>query len=348
MSNSQNQVDSENFDNEGFRVMITKALGRAKLGPHNIEKLTTPKCMKRFKHAFTHKSISASHNYEILEFYGDAILKYAQSRYLTERFPKINSEDIFTRTRSKLENTKTLGIISQRLGFTKFIIASDQWKATNAKLWEDIFEAFIGVFAQLIDEVTKHHVSFAVIYVFVKSLLDEIEISVDLVDIKDPKSRLKEFYNKKYKVDNPDFEYVDTGEGNRNFRVQIHHRETGKLMADATASPQLNAEKKASQQALNYFQRLGEYTPPQRAVEKSAIVKLEDAYHRLGWGLPVYKQQGYWNPKKPFYNLVVHGGGSCQNKVLGRGKNSVEERARKYAAETAYALLIKEKYVWVL
>jgi ribonuclease-3 len=75
--------------------------------------------------ALTHSSYAAENpgtkDYERLEFFGDAILKFVVSEYLLERFPDYDEGEL-TEIRSVLVSDKTLAEIANTLNLSKYIL----------------------------------------------------------------------------------------------------------------------------------------------------------------------------------------------------------------------------------
>lgn len=74
--------------------------------------------------ALTHSSYSHDHpqyaDYERLEFFGDAVLKFIVSEYLMHFYPK-HDEGRLTEIRAVLINARTLESVAQELGLEEFI-----------------------------------------------------------------------------------------------------------------------------------------------------------------------------------------------------------------------------------
>jgi ribonuclease-3 len=96
--------------------------------------------------ALTHSSYAAeSHgvkDYERLEFFGDAILKFVVSEYLLERFPDYN-EGQLTEIRSVLVSDKTLADLANSLNLSKYILLGRQVQMRPSIVAQS-FEAVIG------------------------------------------------------------------------------------------------------------------------------------------------------------------------------------------------------------
>ena len=101
--------------------------------------------------AFTHSSYAnehhGKHNYEKLEFLGDAVLELAISDYLYRNYPKLN-EGQLTRMRSNIVRTEGFSEFAKEVGFQKEIYLGNGEEKSGARkrktLLEDVFEAFNG------------------------------------------------------------------------------------------------------------------------------------------------------------------------------------------------------------
>jgi ribonuclease-3 len=96
--------------------------------------------------ALTHSSYAAEHpgvkDYERLEFFGDAILKFVISEYLLERFPEYD-EGQLTEIRSVLISDKTLGELAKTLNLGKYILLGKQVQL-RASIMAQSLEAVLG------------------------------------------------------------------------------------------------------------------------------------------------------------------------------------------------------------
>lgn len=96
--------------------------------------------------ALTHSSYAAetpgARDYERLEFFGDAILKFVISEYLLERFPDYN-EGQLTEIRSVLVSDKTLADLANNLNLSKYILLGRQVQM-RPSIMAQALEAVIG------------------------------------------------------------------------------------------------------------------------------------------------------------------------------------------------------------
>ena len=213
-----------------FRKLIVKLLKLGKLKNKTIDLLLDSefnglKGLQHYGIGFTHKSIHPEKNYEVYEFKGDSTANNCLVWYFAERFPHLNTaEHVKTLARLKINygSKKTFFGIADNLGMWKFISAGTETRITKSKvkqsynriqvveretvvdikqtkkksLLEDSFEAFIGITHTLIDNLIKKGKGFNVCYKIIKSLYDDLDIKLDHASLYDPKTRLKELFDK--------------------------------------------------------------------------------------------------------------------------------------------------------
>lgn len=90
-------------------------------------------------------------SYEIMEFLGDSILGSIVSSYIYRRFHEIYNQDegFLTKLKIRLVCGENLSVLSNDLGFSKFLIISKHIEDNcsgrqNQNILEDVLEAFIG------------------------------------------------------------------------------------------------------------------------------------------------------------------------------------------------------------
>jgi ribonuclease-3 len=86
-------------------------------------------------------------NNQVLEFFGDKVLKLSTSYYLIKRYPKLAEGDL-TKIQSKLENRVNLAVMCRDMEISKYFIISRQIENNNGrnseKMLEDCIESFFG------------------------------------------------------------------------------------------------------------------------------------------------------------------------------------------------------------
>ena len=109
--------------------------------------------------ALTHSSFSAENpgakDYERLEFFGDAILKFVVSEYLLERFPDYD-EGQLTEIRSVLVSDKTLAEIANTLNLSKYILLG-RMVQMRPSIVAQAMEALIGAVYQDLGLIHVQH-----------------------------------------------------------------------------------------------------------------------------------------------------------------------------------------------
>jgi ribonuclease-3 len=100
--------------------------------------------------ALTHSSYTSEHpeygDYERLEFFGDAVLKFVISEYLLDRFPEYN-EGQLTEIRAVLVSDKILGEIARIMGLDRFILLGRQVQMRPSIMAHSL-EALLGAIYQ--------------------------------------------------------------------------------------------------------------------------------------------------------------------------------------------------------
>jgi ribonuclease-3 len=84
---------------------------------------------------------------ERIEFFGDTVVKSVVAKYLYERYFE-EDEGFLTKTKTKIENRKSLANFARKLGIDNYLIISKQNEdadnRNSDKFLEDAFEGFIG------------------------------------------------------------------------------------------------------------------------------------------------------------------------------------------------------------
>lgn len=180
-----------------FRSHIENILKRAKLSDEFMNLLLSDSSMAIYDKAFTSSTVNELHNYEIFEQLGDGILASFIVSYPYKRFPQLNKSDgfkIVAVIKIKYGSEDILSTISESLNFYEFITYSNAGVKPQErhKLLEDVFEAFIGATAYILDETYQVGVGYHVCYNILKVLYDELHISLDHEFLVSPVTRLKE------------------------------------------------------------------------------------------------------------------------------------------------------------
>lgn len=206
--------------------------------------------------SLTHRSYLNEHknknliSNERLEFLGDAVLELIVSFYLYQKFP-LDEEGSLTLLRSKIVQTKTLAMASERLHLGSFLRLSRGEKESggnqNPSILADTFEAIIG--AVYLDSDFQNVYNFVV-----KNLLDPAEklfatkLPEDYKSLLQEKVQAKGFASPLYKIVSmigPDHKKIFT------IVAVINNKE----YAIGSGLSKQEAEQMAAQKALKIFEK---------------------------------------------------------------------------------------------
>lgn len=142
--------------------------------------------------ALTHRSHS-SRNYERLEFLGDSILSFVVAAVLYDRYPQL-SEGELTRLRATLVRRETLATLARALGLGDCLgLGSGELKSGGFDRDSILADAMEAVFGAVYKDGGIEAV-WGVIVRRYQPILDSIDPNSIL---KDPKTRLQEFLQRK-------------------------------------------------------------------------------------------------------------------------------------------------------
>jgi ribonuclease-3 len=183
---------------------------------------------------------------ERLEFFGDSVVKCIVTKYLYLRY-YLEDEGFLTKTKTKIENRKSLANFARKLGLDTYIIISKQNEEAgnrdSDKFLEDAFEAFMG--ALLFDQGFEF---------CEKYLTQLLETEIDYADIlyidTNFKDKLQRYYHQNG-WQHPSFEDISTDiiNNKKMFTVAVMSN-TNTVLATAQETSKKKAEQKASMLAL--------------------------------------------------------------------------------------------------
>lgn len=145
-----------------------------------------------FKQAFTHPSYAnenklKNHDYERLEFLGDAVLQYHVSRYIFDLYPEL-PEGRLTKLRSKLVREESLARFARELDLGTLIYLGageiNNGGRDRDSVLADIFEAFMGAIC--------HDCGMEYVDIMLKKTIYRHINDVNYDDITDFKTKLQE------------------------------------------------------------------------------------------------------------------------------------------------------------
>lgn len=182
---------------EKMENLLKKVLSLSKLKGHYMRVLLAR--VDDYYTVFKTKLYDSNDNLEIYEFLGDGIANAVIAWYFYRRFPQLRCSEgvkVLSRLRSIHASRKSFASIADKLGFWPFVKALQDEKRDKEKLLEDVFEAFIGLTVHILDEEFEEiGVGYNIVYEMLKTIFDELNISLEYEDLYDAKSRLKELYD---------------------------------------------------------------------------------------------------------------------------------------------------------
>jgi dsRNA-specific ribonuclease len=221
--------------------------------------------MKIFDIAFTSNTANvneygeqdedSTQNYEIYENLGDAIFKNFIGYYSIKRFDFKEYKDVKILSRikinygSKVEFSK----IGKQMGFLPFITASEIEHSTRQKaLLEDTFESFFGAVGFILDNKIKIGVGYSIAYSILENIFNKIDIPINIEDLKDPISVLKEFVDK-----NKDFGIIEYHCGRYGDLVKCNTVVNGSILGSGTGAINSTAKQNAALNTIEILKRRG-------------------------------------------------------------------------------------------
>lgn len=203
-----------------------------------------------FKEAFTHTSYAnenkmKNHDYERLEFLGDAVLQYHVSRYLFDLYPNL-PEGRLTKLRSKLVREESLARFARELNLGELIYLGageiNNGGRDRDSVLADIFEAFIGAIRHDCGPETVEKILKMTIY---KHIND-----VDYDEITDFKTKLQELIQADQRK-TVTYELLSSSGPSNNPVFEIAVKMDDMILGVGIGSSKKRAEQKAAKDALN-------------------------------------------------------------------------------------------------
>jgi dsRNA-specific ribonuclease len=207
LKNPQGSLVSGIRGSEFLTFIKNIMISYGKLTPDEANMIVS-KNQKMFEVCFVHSSYDEKLNYELYEHFGDKIVDYSVSKYLLNMYPKlgdINGKNpalalkIVSKLHLYLRSKAFLSKAGELLGFRPFISANSSFLEDSSinSVYEDIFEALMGVIDQSINKTTKEDVGYVICYEILKSIFSQMDISLKYEYIIDARTRLKEYIQKR-------------------------------------------------------------------------------------------------------------------------------------------------------
>ncbi len=204
-----------------------------------------------FKQAFTHTSYAnenklKNHDYERLEFLGDAVLQYHVSRYLFDLYPTM-PEGRLTKLRSKLVREESLARFARELDLGAYIYLGageiNNGGRDRDSVLADIFEAFMGAIC--------HDCGMKYVDMMLKKTIYRHINDVNYDDITDFKTKLQELIQADQRK-TVTYELLSAGTGPSNNPVfEMAVKMDDMILGTGIGSSKKRAEQQAAKDALN-------------------------------------------------------------------------------------------------
>jgi len=265
MSTEQEDIIYNAPRGAGFQKLINGILKRAGLSDTRRSDMMSPKWMIMWGQVFTDATANDDLNYEIFENMGDSTAGHFIVKYMYRRFPQLlcpGGVKVVARLKINYGARQSFSDIADRLQFWDYISASEDKRSRKKKdLLEDVFESVIGLMEYIGDIIYKDGVGNVIAYGFLKSLFDEIPISLSYTELYDAKTRLKELYDF-YKKTSPIglLKYNNVRDINTGiFKVSMTNTVGGReVVIGSGASTKLkDAEQKAAKMGLVSLAHMG-------------------------------------------------------------------------------------------
>ena len=203
-----------------------------------------------FKQAFTHTSYAnenklKNHDYERLEFLGDAVLQYHVSRYLFDLYPTM-PEGRLTKLRSKLVREESLARFARELDLGVYIYLGageiNNGGRDRDSVLADIFEAFMGAIC--------HDCGMKYVDMMLKKTIYRHINDVNYDDITDFKTKLQELIQADQRK-TVTYELLSATGPSNNPVFEMAVKMDDMILGTGIGSSKKRAEQQAAKDALN-------------------------------------------------------------------------------------------------
>ena len=257
--------------NPEFPRFIDSLLRQAGIRKDHRLMLTDDTAMIEWTKVFTSSGTNPQYNYELYETFGDTMANNVVLWYYKKRFPQhfdptkplqqvegMGAVGVLSRLKQVGVSKKTFAKYANELGFRPFIRATEEEIKKSQSILEDVFEAFIGCLANMVDTHMQEFFGYGVAFTFMQPLLDREVLSLKRDVIFDPKSLFNEqigpyrglFVETTYQQDMAHVSEDFT----KQFKVVLVIRNTkGKQSIIYTSPPGFGAKKKEAEQQATKF-----------------------------------------------------------------------------------------------
>lgn len=234
------------------------------LDNHDLGKILSEDSMNEYwTPAFIHKSSESEKDNSKFAIFGMDVIKLAFSQYLrTER--ETSDANVIALTTNKYITSRSLRSISEKIGLLEYVQYDESYRNQNEDL---IMKAFFGCLNNIIDDKIQKHFGYVCCYKLVEILFKDVELEVE----RDPKSQLKEIYEK---MNWTQPEYIT----NNNITKIIACK--GKVVGTGYGIERKESELNAIKNALLKLERRGISLKTVESYRINEIQALEDKYKK--------------------------------------------------------------------
>lgn len=155
-----------------------------------IDQLTSEKYRTEWRKAFTSKASNPLDNYEVFEFYGDAVIEPIVRDYLIRKFPEAIDQKTGTEIKTIYTSKKKQYEFSLKYGLIQVADFPPDGEDLPVDIGEDVFEAFFGCLATIGNKILEGW-GYPICAKVMNYVLDQENIDPSKIE-KDPKTQLKE------------------------------------------------------------------------------------------------------------------------------------------------------------
>lgn len=265
-NNTEEKVISYGLRGTTFKQFIVSLLKRGNIKNQYIRILTSPTSMQIYDQSFTTQEANEENNEEFFEQLGDQTANHFIVWYAYRRFPQLKCPKgvkVVARLRINYGSREIMSKLADDLGFWPHITATEEQKSRQKKdRLEDAFEAFCGATEYILDEHFEPGVGNAIVYRILKSIYDEIEISLDFDALYDSKTKLKEVFDTQKQLGSVKYEETrEETEDNMGLTTSkvyiIHSNRQKQLIGVGTAAKKSDAQQNAAIRGLHYMRSKG-------------------------------------------------------------------------------------------
>lgn len=263
---------------DGFINFIDKTLSRIITSKEERQNYLREDLLGFWVQAFTNKTIDLNFNYEVLEMFGDRLMKASFADYLIQRIPGIVEKEL-TELQNYYLTTVPQSNLARDLGFAPYIRVVGEVKA---KVLEDVLEAFFGALFRVSEEVAGGR-GYYNVFSMIVSLYKEEPLEKQLENVKAgrdktvfiqslAKLQLGQAIEDFYEQDNLVHFTVTLSNKAREF-FQTHGITVPKVVGHGVGNSKKSAESNAYSEALSLLREKG--VTPEWIKEQQSILTFD-------------------------------------------------------------------------